>query len=63
MVKRKGLPVFQQMGKGIFRPYVSEKAKANIVDLLADEFFQIFNSTQITVMVGETGSGKTTQYV
>ncbi|KAK9897558.1 hypothetical protein P389DRAFT_58452 [Cystobasidium minutum MCA 4210] len=26
-----------------------------------DEFFQIFSKNQITVMVGETGSGKTTQ--
>ena len=26
-----------------------------------DEFFQIFNKNQMTVMVGETGSGKTTQ--
>jgi ABC-type phosphonate transport system ATPase subunit len=31
--------------------------------LFPDEFFQIFNHNQITVMVGETGSGKTTQYV
>jgi HrpA-like RNA helicase len=31
------------------------------VRLRTDEFFQIFNKNQMTVMVGETGSGKTTQ--
>lgn len=28
-----------------------------------DEFYDIFNRSQIMVMVGETGSGKTTQCV
>lgn len=28
-----------------------------------DEFLDMFNKNQFVVMVGETGSGKTTQYV
>lgn len=61
MKKRKDLPVFQQMGERTVKSS-SQYAKLTCAcSASQDEFFQIFNKNQMTVMVGETGSGKTTQ--
>lgn len=40
---------------------ILEKRKALPVYAQMDEFYQKYNESQIMVMIGETGSGKTTQ--
>lgn len=40
---------------------ILSKRKALPVYAQMDEFYEKFNSSQIMVMIGETGSGKTTQ--